>query len=332
MTTANKQDGINGGQGAPVKVWRPESLEEALALLSAGPKTIFAGGTDLMVRKRQWQGARRRFTQEVVLIQQLAELSRIERCESADEQGRPVRFWSIGAAVSQQAVVEHLALPEYLRAVVAQMGTPAIRNVATIGGNVVNAASVADTLPPLIAVDAKVRLRSVDGQREMLVADFVTGKYQTAMRRDELLEAILLPDLPVVRFSYHKLGNRRASILSKVSVLVLWLAEADADADAQAAVEAIRIAIGAVNDTVIRDASLEALYRNSAQISEGPKNEASKNEAPKNEAQKQEGYLDQLLAGYRGLMHATDDKRSTKHYKENVALRLIRHCLEEPYA
>lgn len=313
MTTANKQDGINGGQGAPVKVWRPESLEEALALLSVGPKTIFAGGTDLMVRKRQWQGARRRFTQEVVLIQQLAELGGIERCEGLDEQGRPMRFWCIGAAVSQQAVVEHLELPEYLRAVVAQMGTPAIRNVATIGGNVVNAASVADTLPPLIAVDAKVRLRSVDGQREMLVADFVTGKYQTAMRRDELLEAILLPELPVVRFSYHKLGNRRASILSKVSVLVLWLAEADT--------EAIRIAIGAVNDTVIRDASLEALYRNSAQISEGPKNEA----------QKQEGYLDQLLAGYRGLMHATDDKRSTKHYKENVALRLIRHCLEEPY-
>lgn len=308
MTTANKRDGINGGQGTPVNVWRPETLEEALALLQEAPRTILAGGTDLMVRKRQWQGARRRFTQDVMLIQQLTELGNIERCEGIDAQGRPRGYWCIGAGVSQQAVVECLELPEYLRVVVAQMGTPAIRNVATLGGNIVNAASVADTLPPLIAVDAKVRLCSTDGRRELLVAEFVTGKYQTARRQDELLEAILIPELPVVHYRYHKLGNRRASILSKVSVLVLWLDEG------------IRIAIGAVNDTVIRDAALEALYQKVELSCEGNRNQLLA------------GICEKMLDGYRALMHAEDDKRSTKHYKENVALRLIRNCLEEPYA
>lgn len=261
--------------------YRPQTLEAALDILNKFNCHIFAGGTDLMIRKRQWQGAERKFTQAIVFISHLEELRFIE----SDHE-----FYKIGTLTTQSDMVNS-DLPEYIREPYRQMAHHAIRNIATVGGNIVNAASVADSLPILYALDAQVVLRSVDGTRQVKIEDFIVGKYKTLRKQNELLTHVLIPIKPFTAYFYKKLGQRKASILSKLSVFIL-IHEED-----------IRITIGAVNETVIRNRSYELDYLKTENI-------------------------EQLKDNYQSLMMGTDDKRSTKDYREKVALNLIEDYLK----
>lgn len=265
-----------------VNAYRPETVNELLEILDKEVCHIFAGGTDLMIRKRQWQGAERKFTQGVAYINQLSELRGIVEKESTYE---------IGTLTTQTDMVES-NLPDYIKEPYSLMSSPAIRNVATVGGNIVNAAAVADSLPILYALDAKVELLSVDGKREMPIETFVTGKYKTKRKANELLTKVIIPKYEEKGYFYKKLGQRKASILSKVSVFILYK-KSD-----------VRIAIGAINDTVIRSKSIEYAFMNDLNITD-------------------------MMIGYRGLMKGKDDKRSTKDYRETVAVNLIENYLKE---
>ncbi|MCD4712474.1 MAG: FAD binding domain-containing protein [Clostridiales bacterium] len=265
--------------------YRPATLEEALELM--GKKTLIplAGGTDLMIRARNFQGASRNFKGDVILIAHLNALKGITETEEA---------YVIGANVTQAEMVASPILPEFVRHVVAEMATPAIRNAATLGGNIVNAASVADTLPILYACDAKLILKSVKGERIVNVEDFVLAKYKTDRHPDELLISIVLPKFQIQSYTYQKMGQRKASILSKVSFLALCT-----DHD-------VRIAIGALNDTVLRSKEIEKMIAQ---------------KKPKTE----------ILSAYQALYQSHDDKRSTKAYKERVVNNLIGKWLDEKH-
>lgn len=259
-----------------VKSYRPESLEETLNIIDKENCHIFAGGTDLMIRKRMWQGAERKFTQPVVYINHLEELRGIKEYDDRYE---------IMTLTTQADIVDS-SLPEYVRYPYSLMATPAIRNVATVGGNVVNAASVADSLPILIALDASVELLSVSGKRVVVLSEFILGKYKTVRHTNELLTKVIIKKQNFTKYFYKKLGQRKSSILAKSSVFIL---EKDDD---------IRVSIGAVNDLVIRDRNLELKYLNDRN-------------------------LDDLILGLKLHMNSTDDKRSTKKYKETITLKLI---------
>jgi CO/xanthine dehydrogenase FAD-binding subunit len=261
--------------------YRPESLEATLKVINEEKCHIFAGGTDLMIRKRQWQGAERKFTQAVCYINQLTAYRFVKEEENQ---------YILGTLATQTDVVES-KLPDFIRVPYSLMSHPAIRNMATVGGNIVNAASVADSLPILYALDAEVELQSIDGIRRLKVSDFVVDKYKTLRKDNELLTQVFIPKFEAEDYFYKKLGQRKASILSKVSVFVLKKKDD------------IRIAIGAINDTVIRSRALEEAYIKNKDI-------------------------DALLAGYLTLMNGIDDKRSTKKYRENTALNMIRAYLE----
>lgn len=262
---------------------RPTTLEAALELMNQQPFTPLAGGTDLMIRSRNWQGASRNFRQNVILIAHLEELKGIK--EDGDA-------YFIGAGVTQTEIVNSAILPEYFKTVVAAMATPAIRNAATIGGNIVNAASVADILPPLYALDAKIVLSSIEGERVLPIDQFILGKYRTDRQENELLTQIILPKYTVQSFTYKKMGQCRASILSKVSFLAVC-GERD-----------VRISIGALNDTVLRSKTIEKGI-----VSGMPEME--------------------VLEAYQRLYESHDDKRSTKAYKETVVTNLLTAWLEE---
>lgn len=261
--------------------YRPATLDEALKHLDQEVCHIFAGGTDLMIRKRQWQGAERKFTQPIVFIAQLDELRFIRETET---------HYEIGTLTTQTDIVNS-DLPEYIREPYRQMSHPAIRNIATVGGNIVNAASVADSLPVLYALDAVVELKSLHGTRELPIEAFIQGKYKTKRANNEMLTKVMVPKLKDYTFFYKKLGQRKASILSKLSVFIVHNELKD-----------IRLAIGAVNDTVIRSRMLEATF-------------------------KEDHNLDTLLGGLKEQMHGMDDKRSTKDYREKVTLGLVEDYL-----
>lgn len=264
------------------KTYRPHSVEELLNVLDSDTCHIFAGGTDLMIRKRQWQGAERKFTQSVVYINHLKELKGIKEHED---------YYEIGT-LTTQAEMSNSFLPEYIRTPYKLMATPAIRNVATVGGNIVNAASVADSLPVLIGLDASIELQNKYGKRVLKIADFVEGKYKTKRQSNELLTKVIIPKYEAMDFFYKKLGQRKASILSKLSVFILYKKND------------IRIAIGAVNDKVIRDQATEFAFVNDRSI-------------------------DELLISYKSKLAGKNDKRSTKLYKESVVLNLLETYLKE---
>jgi len=265
-----------------IKEFRPENLQEALEMMASHKLIPVAGGTDLMIRARNWQGASRAMKGDLIYIQHLKELNFIEE---TDEEIH------IGAGITQADFCQSEILPEYAREVVAQMATPAIRNAATIGGNIANAASVADILPLLYVMDAKIVLVSQRGSRIMPIQTFEVGKYKTARRSDELIQMVILPKFKVSKYLYRKVGQRRASILSKISFLAL------------ASETGTRIAIGALNDTVIRSREMEK------QIDEG-------------------GEKERVLEGYRSLFMGRDDKRSTKQYREQVAINFLTKWME----
>jgi CO/xanthine dehydrogenase FAD-binding subunit len=99
------------------------------------------------------------------------------------------------------------------------IGSPQLRNTATIGGNLVNASPVADSSPPLMVLDAELTLRSVENERRVPVREFFAGPGKTVIEPYELLTEISFAKLPPggVGF-YERLGQRRLLSISKVGV------------------------------------------------------------------------------------------------------------------
>jgi CO/xanthine dehydrogenase FAD-binding subunit len=258
------------------KSYRPETLDELLEIINMEDTNIFAGGTDLMIRKRQWQGAERRFDKSVVFINQISELRGIKEFEDRIE---------IGTTTSHREICDS-NLPEYIKCVYRKMGNPPIRNMATVGGNIVNSAKVADSLPLLYCLEAKVKLESKGGERTIAIEKFILDKYKTDIKKNEVLTKIIIPKINVIDYSYRKVGQRKASILSKVSVLLI---RTDND---------IRISIGAVNPIVIRDKEIEIFFVETSDV---------------------EG----TLIKYKNIMKGEDDNRSSRRYREKIASNIL---------
>ncbi len=187
----------------------PTSLEQALALLAQPGTRPLAGGTDILVQARLSSEP-----QQLVDISGLAELKQIRM--EADQ----VR---IGAGVCFTDLVDHSGLAELYPLLVEAcqtVGSLQLRNRATVGGNIVNAAPCADSVPPLVLSDARVRLQSVAGERELALGEFIRSGYSTALQAGELLTEIILPlpeSRPLLR-RYSQLGRRNALNITRQSL------------------------------------------------------------------------------------------------------------------
>lgn len=187
----------------------PHTLEEALTLLADTKAVPIAGGTDVLVQARM--------KSEGVPLVNIAALPELK--EIADVNGGV----SVGAGVCFSDLVKHpLVQARYPLLVTAcrTVGSLQLRNRATLGGNIVNAAPCADSLPPLIIYDAEVELRSLRGVRRMPVSQFVTGGYRTCLEPDELVTHIHLP-APMkqpMTTRYLQLGRRNALNITRQSL------------------------------------------------------------------------------------------------------------------
>jgi CO/xanthine dehydrogenase FAD-binding subunit len=142
---------------------RPGTLDDALALLARGPRTLLAGGTDLYPA-----------TGEQALDGALLDLAGMPGLAGIARTREGLR---IGACTTWSEVRE-AALPpacDALRAAAAEVGGRQIQNAGTVGGNLCNASPAADGIPVLMALDAEVVLRSGEGERRCAVVDFVRG-------------------------------------------------------------------------------------------------------------------------------------------------------------
>jgi CO/xanthine dehydrogenase FAD-binding subunit len=215
----------------------PESLQEALGILSSegeGMKVI-TGGTDLIVQILEKKKAPRA----------LMNLSRLAELRGVREEAGMIR---IGALTTHREIERSPILKAQAPLLCEGaflVGSPQLRNLATIGGNVVNASPVADTTPPLMALDALLTLRSHAAERKIPIRAFFLGPGRTVIRHDELLTEISFKGLGPGGVSfYERLGQRRLLSISKVGV-------AFAAANDGGTLRGVTVALGAVAPTVI---------------------------------------------------------------------------------
>ena len=164
----------------------PESVDDCLrALAQRGPETkLLAGGTDLLPQLKNG-------LLKPARVIDLSGVKRLGALEPAD--GRELR---IGAAVTARTLeLDATVRARYLSIAEsgALVGSVQIRNLATLGGNLCNAAPSADMAPPLLALDAEAVITGPKGERRVPIAAFFTGVRRTVLAPDELLVELVVP-------------------------------------------------------------------------------------------------------------------------------------------
>ncbi len=275
--------------------YAPETIAEACALLKeigAGAK-VLAGGTDVLIEMRKG-------TQEppkaVVDIARIAPLRGIE--EAGDSV--IVRPLTTHTEILRSRVIA--AYAPLLHDAAAGIGSPQIRNRGTIGGNIMNAATCADTVPALVALGARTKLQSSQGERILSLSEFFARPYVTAAHRNELLVEIRFPKLPQhARSCFIKLGRRNALSISRLSVAVILFPGKDGT------IEEARIVPGAALPVWQRISDAESLL-----IGKSPSRELFEEAGKK---------VSEAMIGFTGRRWSTE-------YKEPVIAVLVRRALE----
>jgi len=220
-----------------INYFKPKNLDEALKLLSKLEEArVIAGGTDLIVDMKTG----RTKPKNVIDISSLGELKYIKLDSTS------IR---IGAATTLQEILESKIIVEnvpVLAEAISNMGSWHLRNVATIGGNLCNASPAADTAPPLLVLNAEVKLRSLMEERIVPISKFFHGPRSTELRANEIMTEIVIPRPPKKSgMKFLKLGRRSAHTLSIVAVATLVTVDKGRFND-------VRISLNAVAPTPIR--------------------------------------------------------------------------------
>lgn len=186
------------------------TLDDACTALDERPDAVVvAGGTDLMVEVNRGL----RDMSDVVAVDRVSEL------RVWDRNGDTLRIGS-GTTCADLAEGELATLVPGLAQAARTVGSPQIRNAATIGGNLATASPAGDTIPVLSALDAIVELRSVDGTRHLPIDEFVVGVKTNALASNELITAIQVPVLDGPQ-EFLKVGTRNAMVISVVSLALV---------------------------------------------------------------------------------------------------------------
>ncbi|MCL1905683.1 MAG: xanthine dehydrogenase FAD-binding subunit XdhB [Clostridiales bacterium] len=166
------------------EIYQPKSLREALALAARHPQAvIIAGGTDVLIKIREGKLSYR----ELLSIRGLKELRGVEENADGDLLIGPLN--SFRDIQEHSLVCRHIPI---LAQAAATVGGPQIRVMGTVGGNVANGVTSADTSSSLHTLEAELLLQSTTGQRLLPIKDFYTGPGQTAREPQEILTKIII--------------------------------------------------------------------------------------------------------------------------------------------
>ena len=173
--------------------YQPQSLDEAFGLMEKyeGRARYVAGGTDAMIRVKQniWQ------PEALISLRWIADLCGIKKTGSFK-----ARVLRIGSMTLWQEIETDPLVASHCPALAdaaPMVANPQIRNVATVGGNLCNAAPSADGAPPLMVMEAVLIIEGPHGEREVPISEFFKGPGQHCMQPDEVLTAIVIPELPM---------------------------------------------------------------------------------------------------------------------------------------
>ena len=220
------------------KVFLPRTVDALWKVIADHPGVqVFGGGTDLMV----WMRSRR--VSPAVLVG----LERIEALNGITENDTTV---SIGAATSHAAILENPLVRKWFPVLVQALetlGSPHIRRMGTLGGNIMTASPAGDSLPPLLVLGATVELRSALGTRRLSIEKFILGPGQTALKPGEILTAVSIPKTAEDSLHhFEKVGLRKAMACAVASLAAII------NVSSAGRFDRVRLAWGSVGPTVVR--------------------------------------------------------------------------------
>jgi len=224
------------------KYLSPTSVEEAISFYGQHSETskFVAGGTDVIVKlKEGWMEP-----DFLISLKKIKEFSELHKNEATKE-------LSIGTLVTHAVLEKSLMIQnEYpiIYDAVSNIGSLQVRNVGTIGGNLINAVPSADGAVPMIALDGVALLHGPEGERSVEVKDLFVKPYVTVLKPGEILKKITIPPQEANTGSaYIKFGRRAAMELPLIGIGVLLTLDTDLETCTKA-----RIVLGVAAPTPMR--------------------------------------------------------------------------------
>jgi len=276
-----------------ITAYRFERLDETLSQLDKEDCAIIAGGTDVMVLHKSRRGVPPKIPKPIVFINHLSELKQVYQHH---------KDLHIGACCTYSELLENPLIPFALKNAIKTIAAPAIRNRGTLGGNICNASPAGDMLPLLYVYNAKLLLRSVNGDRMVAISDFIQGPRRVQRFHNEIVTEIILPSvLEDSHVVFEKVGNRNADAIAKVSFAGFVRIRKDR-------IDDIRFAFGAVGPTMVRSIDIEKkLVGKTIPLADTD--------------------IAAIVAAFDKIIRPIDDQRSTAAYRKTVALHLLRYFL-----
>jgi len=234
-------------------LYEAKSVQDAIELLQAHPEAkIIAGGSDVLIKIREGKLA----GCELVSIYKLDEL----RGVSLDEDGtlRILPLTSFSHITRDLLIQEHINV---LGEAVDQVGGPQIRNIGTIGGNISNGVTSADSASTLHAYDAIVELTGPEGVRQLPIKEYYVSAGKVALKPAELLTAILIKKESYEGYkgNYIKYAMRNAMDIATLGCSCNVKLSAD-----KKTIEDMRLAFGVAGPVPMRAPSAEAAVKGKA--------------------------------------------------------------------
>lgn len=221
--------------------YEASSVEDAVRALSADPDSeVISGGTDVLIRVREGKDAGK----GLVSIHNIPELKGIEMEENGTILIRPATSFS--HITNDPIIKKHLNM---LGEAVDQVGGPQVRNTATIGGNICNGATSADSASTMCALNAVLTLQGPEGTRDVPITEFYTGPGRTVRKQNEVCTAFRIrrEDYEGWEGHYIKYGKRNAMEIATLGCAVRVKLSED-----KQVIEDVRLAYGVAAPTPIR--------------------------------------------------------------------------------
>ncbi len=270
--------------------FRPETLDEAVHVLAHSGGQILAGGTDFFPALGD-----RPVTGSVVDISGVRELRGVVT---------EPKYVKIGGLTTWTEVI-NAPLPrcfDGLKAAAREIGSIQIQNRATVAGNLCNASPAADSVPPLLTLDAEVELVSQAGTRCLPLGDFIVGNRKTLRQPGEILSQILVPRTVENAASvFLKLGARRYLVISIAMVAAIIQKSRNR-------VTGARVSVGSCSAVARRLPTLEQMLIG---VPAGP------------------GLGSLVTTDHLHDLSPIGDVRATAAYRRDAALRLVQRALDE---
>jgi len=277
-----------------VEKFIPKTKAEALDILSKHDCYILAGGTDLMVAKKNIAGHLPKFEKDVLYTSQIADLKGIYK------EGNCIHV----LANSTMDEVENSPLaPSLLKKAISEVASTNIRHFATLVGNIANASPAGDTIIVDVILDATLKLESVNAVRYVKAEDFVLGVRKIDRKPNELITEIIFPEVNYDKEMWFKVGSRKADSISKVMVAGIYKIYGKS-------LENFALTVGSVSIKPVRSHEIEEELKG-----------MSLEDVKK--------HKNDIVEEYAKLIKPIDDQRSTAEYRLTVAKNIIAKFIDE---